>query len=41
MIHVKNVGDRAGDEVVQVYVQHVNSKVTRPLQELRGFQRIS
>jgi len=37
---VKNTGDRAGDEVVQLYVKHLYSKVTRPLKELKDFTRI-
>jgi beta-glucosidase len=40
-LKVKNTGKRAGDEVVQMYVRHLGSKVERPLQELRGFQRIN
>ena len=40
-VDVANTGARAGDEVVQLYVQHVNSAVERPLQELRGFRRIT
>jgi beta-glucosidase len=38
---VKNTGNRAGDEVVQLYVKHLKSKVARPLEELKGFKRIS
>lgn len=38
---VANVGARAGDEVVQLYLQDVVSSVTRPAQELRGFQRVT
>ena len=38
---VENNGKRAGDEVVQLYVHQVKSRVTRPAKELRGFQRIS
>jgi len=37
---VKNTGRRAGDEVVQLYVKHLNSKVERPLRELKAFTRI-
>ncbi|HEX6285172.1 MAG TPA: glycoside hydrolase family 3 C-terminal domain-containing protein, partial [Pyrinomonadaceae bacterium] len=37
---VKNTGRRAGDEVVQLYVRHLNSRVSRPLKELKGFTRI-
>jgi beta-glucosidase len=40
-VDVKNIGPRAGDEVVQLYVKHLNSKVPRPLEELKGFQRVS
>jgi beta-glucosidase len=40
-VDVTNTGDRAGDEAVQLYVQHKGSRVTRPLKELRGFERIS
>jgi beta-glucosidase len=40
-VKVQNKGRRAGDEVVQMYVRHLGSKVERPLQELRGFQRIN
>ncbi|MGB7760203.1 MAG: glycoside hydrolase family 3 C-terminal domain-containing protein [Bryobacteraceae bacterium] len=38
---VTNTGSRAGDEVVQLYVQHPASKVERPNKELKGFQRIT
>ena len=38
---VKNTGTRGGDEVVQLYVRDVVSSVTRPVKELRGFQRVS
>jgi beta-glucosidase len=37
---VKNTGRRAGDEVVQLYVKHLNSSVERPLKELKDFARI-
>jgi beta-glucosidase len=38
-VDVKNTGHRAGDEVVQLYVRHLNSTVERPLKELKGFRR--
>jgi beta-glucosidase len=38
---VKNTGDRAGDEVVQLYMHQVKSSVKRPIKELRGFRRVS
>jgi beta-glucosidase len=40
-LDVKNCGDRAGDEVIQLYVRYPDSKVTRPVKELRDFQRIT
>jgi beta-glucosidase len=40
-VDVKNIGSRAGDEVVQLYTHAVKSRVRRAVQELRGFQRIS
>ncbi|HEY4759006.1 MAG TPA: glycoside hydrolase family 3 C-terminal domain-containing protein [Thermoguttaceae bacterium] len=40
-VDVKNTGDRAGEEVVQMYVKHLNSTVERPIKELKGFERIS
>lgn len=35
-----NVGDRAGVEVVQLYVNDVVASVTRPVKELKGFGRV-
>jgi beta-glucosidase len=40
-VDVTNTGKRAGDEVVQLYAQHVGSKVDRPIKDLRGFKRVS
>jgi len=39
-VEVKNAGTRAGEEVVQLYVRHLNSSVERPQIELKGFTRI-
>ena len=39
-VDVKNTGDRAGDEVVQLYVAHPSSTVDRPRKELKGFVRL-
>jgi beta-glucosidase len=39
-IEVRNVGDRAGDEVVQLYVRDEEASVTRPVKQLRGFKRV-
>jgi beta-glucosidase len=38
---IKNVGDRAGDEVAQLYVSDIVASVSRPLMELKGFKRVS
>ena len=40
-IRVKNVGDRRGDEIIQLYVRDKFSLVTRPMKELKAFKRIS
>ena len=40
-IDITNTGNRDGDEVVQLYVKHIGSKVDRPNQELKCFQRIT
>jgi beta-glucosidase len=37
---VTNTGERAGSEVVQLYVNDVESTVYRPEQELRGFAKV-
>jgi Fibronectin type III-like domain len=39
-VEVQNIGSRAGDEVVQLYVHEQMPAVKRPIKELRGFQRI-
>jgi beta-glucosidase len=40
-VDVTNTGKRIGDEVVQLYVRHTASKVTRPKRDLRGFKRLT
>jgi beta-xylosidase len=40
-VDVTNAGQRAGDEVVQLYLRDVVSSVTRPVKELKGFQRVT
>ena len=35
-----NTGDRAGDEVVQLYTRQRRSRVKQPLRQLRGFDRV-
>ncbi len=39
-VDVTNAGGRDGDEVVQMYVRHLGSKVDRPIKELKGFDRV-
>lgn len=39
-VDVTNSGPRDGDEVVQMYVRHLSSKVQRPIKELKGFERV-
>jgi len=38
---VKNVSERDGDEVTQLYIRDVVASVTRPTKELKGYQRIT
>ncbi|MCK9203102.1 MAG: beta-glucosidase BglX [Bacteroidales bacterium] len=38
--HVTNTGDRDGEEVVQLYVHDKIGAITRPVKELKGFQKI-
>jgi beta-glucosidase len=40
-VDIQNSGNRAGDEVVQLYVHDVEASVKRPKKELRGFERVS
>ncbi len=40
-VDVTNTGKVAGDEVVQMYIRDKVSSVTRPVKELKGFQRIT
>jgi beta-glucosidase len=39
-VEVRNVGARAGDEVVQLYIRDPVASITRPVKELRDFERI-
>jgi len=39
-VDVKNTGDRAGSEVVQVYVRDVVAATVRPRRELKGYARV-
>jgi beta-glucosidase len=40
-VNVKNTGERAGDEVAQLYIRDLVGSLTRPVKELKGFQRIT
>jgi beta-glucosidase len=40
-VDVANSGKRSGDEVVQMYVEHVGSSVERPIRDLRGYRRLT
>jgi len=40
-VPVRNTGARAGDETVQIYVHQLLSSVTRPIKELKAFERIT
>ena len=39
-VTVTNTGSRDGKEVVQLYIRDVIGSVTRPVKELKGFQKI-
>jgi len=40
LVDVKNTGNVAGDEIVQMYIKDDISSVSRPVKELRGFRRV-
>jgi beta-glucosidase len=40
-VPVRNTGSRAGDETVQIYVHQLVSSVTRPIKELKAFERVT
>jgi beta-glucosidase len=40
-VRVQNVGQRAGTEVVQLYLRDDVGSTTRPVQQLRGFERVT
>jgi beta-glucosidase len=40
-LELRNAGDRAGDEVVQLYLRDPVATVTRPVKELKGFVRVT
>ena len=40
-ITIKNIGKRKGDEVVQLYLQDVESSIERPIKQVKGFKRVT
>ena len=40
-VQVKNVGEREGTEVVQLYIRDLYSSATRPVKELKDFVRVA
>ncbi|RWS44946.1 glycosyl hydrolase [Bacillus mycoides] len=39
-VNVKNTGSTAGKEIVQLYIKDVESSMTRPEKELKGFEKV-
>lgn len=40
-VEVTNTGDLSGEEVVQLYIRDLHASVTRPVKELKGFEKIN
>lgn len=40
-LEIKNVGNRPGTEIIQLYIQEINPVIERPKKELKGFKKIS
>lgn len=40
-VNVKNIGNREGMEIVQLYISDLKSSLPRPLKELKGFKKIN
>ena len=40
-VDVTNTGDRAGDEVVQLYIHDPVASISQPVRRLRGFERVT
>ncbi|EUJ26817.1 putative beta-D-glucoside glucohydrolase [Listeria grayi FSL F6-1183] len=40
-LRIKNSGSRAGKEVVQIYLQDETASVSRPVRELKGFEKVN
>jgi len=39
-VDISNTGKQDGEEVVQMYIRHLDSDEVRPLKDLRGFERV-
>ena len=39
-VTLRNTGERAGSEVVQLYMRDVSASISRPVRELKGFQKV-
>lgn len=40
-VRLTNTGDRAGEEVAQLYVRDVTARIVRPVRELKAFRRVA
>ena len=40
-VRVTNTGSRRGEEIVQLYIHQLSASVTRPVKELKAFQKIA
>ena len=40
-VTITNTGNYDGEEIVQLYIQDVAASVTRPIKELKGFQKLN
>lgn len=40
-VDVTNTGNRAGKEIVQLYISDLKSSLPRPVKELKGFRKVS
>jgi beta-glucosidase len=39
-VELHNTGERSGEEVAQLYIRDLVASVTRPIKELKGFQKV-
>jgi beta-glucosidase len=40
-VTLSNTGERAGEEIVQLYIRDLVGSITRPVKELKGFRRVA